>query len=220
MTTPGNTPRRGFLANLSKAMAPPIIEDDDPSVPLVRPRAVLIAAILVGISAVMFLFGGIGALVTTESSLAAQEQQYPQFLADAAKQCDPYGGIGAAAVAPADATDDVKKLVTQCQGVLPAVTDQMRDNYRSSIRTPSIVLTVMGLIALAAGIFLFRGTPVARKLLVGLVIITMLVTMLLQISTPLTLVATLFIVASVLMSYLGKGGVYFAKALLRQKAAR
>lgn len=220
MTTPGNTPRRGFLANLSKAMAPPIIEDDDPSVPLVRPRGVLIAAILVGIAAVMFLFNGIGTLLNIESNLAAQEQQYPAFLADAGKQCAPYGGIGAAATAPADASEDVKKLVTQCQAVSPAVTDQMRDNFRSQQRTPSIVLTVMGLIAAAAAVFLFRGAPMARKLLVGLVIITMLVTMLLQISNVFTLIATLFIVASVLMSYLGKGGVYFAKALLRQKAAR
>ncbi|WP_353650399.1 hypothetical protein ABLG96_05585 [Nakamurella sp. A5-74] len=220
MTTPGNTPRRGFLANLSKAMAPPIIEDDDPSVPLVRPRAILIAAILVGIAAVMFLFNGVGTLVTIESNLAKAEQAYPTQLIEIQKQCAPYGGIGAAATAPQGAADDVVKTVQSCQQVQPSVTNEMRDNFRSSQRTPSLVVTVMGLIAAAAGFFLFRGVPWARRLLVGLVIITMLVTMLLQISNVFTLIATLFIVVSVLMSYLGKGGVFFAKALLRQKAAR
>lgn len=217
MTTPGNTPRRGFLANLSKAMAPPIIEDDDPSVPLVRPRGVLIASILVGIAGLLFLYGGIGQMATTESRLATAVRDYP---VQVAQTCGPYGGVGAAAVAPDGASDDVKNLVAQCQTASATVTDEMKENFRSSQRVPSIVLTVMGLIALAAGFFLFRGAPWARKLLVGLVILTMLITMLLQISNPFTLVATLFIVASVLMSYLGKGGVYFAKALLRQKAAR
>ena len=221
MTTPGNTPRRGFLANLSKAMAPPIIEDDDPSVPLVRPRGVLIASILVGIAGLMFLYNGIGTLANIESNLATAEAQFPAQMAEIQTQCAPYGGIGPAAVIPAGASEDVTKTVQSCQGITStSVTNEMRENFRSGQRTPSIVLTVMGLIALAAGVFLFRGAPWARKLLVGLVILTMLVTMLLQISTMLTLIATLFIVAAVLMSYLGKGGVYFAKALLRQKAAR
>lgn len=218
MTTPGQPPRGGFLANISKALTPPIIEDEDPTVPLVRPRSVSIASILVALAAVGFIFLGAVSLANLNDDLGKAVINYNSVVATC--QSD-YSGIGDAAVAKQNATADQTKSFTSCKGITSTtVTPDMLSAAKSRASLVSWVMVVFGVIAMAGAWFLFTGVAWARRLLVGLVVVTMLMTLLLQISHPITLVATLFIVAAVLLCYLGKGGVFFTKALLRRKAAR
>lgn len=218
MTTPGDRPRGGFLANISRAMAPPIVEDDDPSVPLVRPRGVLVASVLVVLAALAFVFIGAVSLINMDRDLNTAVSGYNTSVATCQTE---YGGIGTAAVAKPNATEAQTKELQTCQSITsPTVTPEMISNAKSRATMVSWVIVVFGLIALVTAWLLFNGKPLARRLLVGLIVLTMLGTMLLQISSPITLVGTLFIVVSVLLCYLGKGGVFFAKALLRQKSAR
>lgn len=218
MTTPGDRPRRsGFLASLSSALTPPVVTDDEPDKPLIAPRTVNVATVLTMLAGLLFLFLGVSQLTTLDSQLGAAVTAYK---ADAAKCVTDVGGIGTAAVA-ADTDPQAKKdRAKVCQQYkTPEPTQDMIDSAQSRAKTLSWVLIFVGAAAMAVGWFLRTGTPWARRMAVGLVIVTMVLTMFLQISNLLTMLATLFLVAAVLMSYLGSGGVFFTRAAMRRRAA-
>lgn len=217
MTTPGSTPKRGFLSNLSAALAPPVVTDDDPTKPLVRPRGIVIATICTALAGIAFLFVGTVTLTTMDQSLDAQVQTANTTIAG--WNCPQYGGYGQDAKLPDGASTEVQNAVKGCQSISgPTVTPEMRANAESQATTIAWGVNILGALALVVAWFLFQGNPLARRGLVGLVVLTMIGTMLLQISSPITLFASLFIVVAVLLSYLGKGGLFFATALLRRKA--
>ncbi len=218
MTTPGDRPRRsGFLSNLSSALTPPIVTDDDPDKPLVVPTTIKVSTLLTMLAGLLFLFLGVNGLMTLNSGLASAVTQYNQLVTECTTKV---GGIGDQAKAPEGADKATTDLVAQCKPITePTVTDAMKNNAKSRASTISWVLIVFGLAALATGWFLRTGVALARRAAVGLVIVTMIGTMFLQISTLFTMVATLFLVAAVLMCYLGRGGVYFAKTAMRRRTA-
>lgn len=218
MTTPGDRPRRGgFLSNLSSALTPPIITDDDPDKPLVAPTGVKVASVMIALAGLLFLYMGINSLATQNSQLDLAVANYNSAVAQCTQQV---GGIGDQAKAPDGATEDLTKMATTCKGYTSAtVTQEMKDNAISHLQLVSWIVIVVGAAAVGISWFLRSGAAWARRSAVGLVIATMIVTMFLQVSNLFTMIATLLLVAAVLMCYLGKGGVYFVKTAMRRKAA-
>jgi hypothetical protein len=217
MTTPGDRPRRsGFLASLSSALTPPVVTDDEPDKPLRAPTTVKVATVLTMLAGLLFLFLGVNSLVNLDRDLNTAVTAYT----DGINKCtNEVGGIGDKVVTPAQgASKEQTDLAEQCKRVVP-LTQEMKDNAQSRAKTVSWVLIVVGVAAIAIGWFLRTGAPWARRAAVGLVVLTMLLTMFLQISNLLTMLATLFVVAAVLMSYLGSGGVFFTRSAMRRRAA-
>ncbi len=217
MTTPGDRPRRsGFLASLSSALTPPVVTDDEPDKPLRAPTTVKVATVLTMLAGLLFLFLGVNSLVNLDRDLNTAVTAYT----DGINKCtNEVGGIGDKVVTPAQgASKEQTDLAEQCKKVVP-LTQEMKDNAQSRAKTVSWVLIVVGVAAIAIGWFLRTGAPWARRAAVGLVVLTMLLTMFLQISNLLTMLATLFVVAAVLMSYLGSGGVFFTRSAMRRRAA-
>jgi len=56
-------------------------------------------------------------------------------------------------------------------------------------------------------------------MVVGAVLLSVIITMLFQVSNLFTLVATLLIVVAVMLSFIGKGGVYFARMRARRASS-
>lgn len=217
MTTPGDRPRRsGFLASLSSALTPPVVTDDEPDKPLTVPRTVRLATVLTMLAGLLFLFLGVNSLVNLDRDLNAAVTAYSDGIAKCTSEV---GGIGDRVVAPAQgAPKEQTDLAEQCKKVIP-LTQEMKDGAQSRATMVSWVLIVVGVAAVAVGWFLRTGAPWARRTAVGLVVVTMVIAMLLQISNLLTMLATLFLVAAVLMSYLGSGGVFFTRSAMRRRAA-
>ncbi|WP_029136248.1 hypothetical protein [Nakamurella lactea] len=218
MTTPGDKPRRGgFLSNISSALTPPIITDDDPDKPLVAPTGIKVSSVLIAIAGLLFLYMGINSLATQNSQL---DRAVTSYVADVANCTAKVGGIGADAKAPEGADDATTKLADSCKNITtPVPTQEMKDNAISHLQLVSWIVIVIGLASVAISWFLRSGAAWARRSAVGLVIATMILTMFLQVSNLFTMLATLLLVAAVLMCYLGKGGVYFVKTAMRRKAA-
>ena len=80
----------------------------------------------------------------------------------------------------------------------------------------SVIIVVIGLIALVGGWFLRPGARWSRLAVGGGVVISVLVTMMFQVSNLFTLVATLFMIVAVMLCYVGKGGTYFARLKARR----
>lgn len=220
MTSSGaQQPRRsGFLSNLSSALTPPVVTDDDPSKPLVVPTGVKVATALVLLAGAVFLFLGASSLLTLDKGLDTQVAAYNSAASDCTAK---YGGVNGKAKAPANATADVKTQVDTCNKNYPEpqVTQAMKDTATSRYTLVSWVLIVVGIVSLGAGWFLRTGTAWARRAAIGLVVVTMILTMFLGVSNLLTMAATLFLVVAVLLCYLGRGAGYFAMTLMRRRAA-
>lgn len=216
MTTPGDRPRRGgFLSNISAALTPPIITDDDPDKPLVAPTTVKVSSVLIAIAGLLFLYMGINSLATQDAQLDNAVSVYTARVNDCTTTV---GGIGEAVTdQPESATQEQKDQADKCKQI-PPLTQEMKDNAVSHLQLVSWIVIVIGLASVAISWFLRSGTAWARRSAVGLVVATMILTMFLQVSNLFTMVATLFLVAAVLMCYLGKGGVYFAKTAMRRRA--
>ncbi|MDQ6658444.1 MAG: hypothetical protein M3Z00_09495 [Actinomycetota bacterium] len=226
MTTPGARPqprRGGFLSNISSALTPPVVADDDPDKPLVLPTGIKVATALVILAGLVFLFLGANSLINLNRDLNAAVTSYDSSVKDCTKYSTDgtlAGGINGKAKAPANASSDVTTAVANCNKILqPTVTADMKASAKSRYTLVSWVLIVVGIVALGAGWFLRTGAAWARRATVGLVVVTMILTMFLGVSNLLTMAATLFLVIAVLMCYLGRGSVYFARTRMRRQAA-
>ena len=66
------------------------------------------------------------------------------------------------------------------------------------------------------GWFLRAGVRWSRLMVVGAVLVSVILTMMFSVQNLFTLVGTLLIVVAVMLSYIGKGGVYFARMRARR----
>lgn len=218
MTTPGSGAGRrgGFLSGLSAALTPPVVVDDDPDKPLQRPKTVNIAAVLVVLAGVLFCYAGIASLSYLDTGLKAAVVQYNDEVARCTTE---FGGIDKAAKEPANATDEQKKRVQLCNDYKP-LQQSMIDAAKSRATLIAWAEIVLGVVAIAVGWFLRSGAAWARRAAVGIVLVTMLLTMFFPgVSTLVTMGITLCLVAAVLLCYLGSGGVFFQRAALRRRSA-
>ncbi len=208
------------MASISSAMTPAIPVDDGQ--PIVRPRAVTIASILVMIAGVMFLL--IGALSAT--STGSQAASYRSFYNSAVKQCtDAVGGIGTTvpttvATPTAGPTTPLAltALPSSCRQITePTLSESALSSYKTTLIVFSVVLIVVGLITGAAGWFMREGRKWTRRVLIGVVLIQLVLAFLFQVSNTITLFATLLIVIGLSTTFLGKASGFFMAVALRKK---
>ncbi len=221
MSTPGSRPKKsGFMANLQSVMAPAIPADDGQ--PIVRPRSVLVASVLVMVAAVLFLL--IGAL--SVSSTGSQARSYQTFYASAVKQCTQnVGGIGTAvptsvATPTAGPTTPLAltALPSSCRKITePTLSAAALSSYKTTLLIFSVVLILVGLVTGAAGWFMREGRKWTRRVLIGVVLVQLVLAFLFQVSNTVTLFATLLIVIGLAMTFLGKAAAFFMGVALRKK---
>lgn len=210
MTSSSQQPsaRRGFLASLSAALAPPPIPEDDTG-PLRAPKGVITAVVLAMLGGAMYVFSGAVSLVGTNDLLHQARVQYE----DQVSTCQSsMGGIGTAITAASPTGQ-----AATCQS-LRVLSDTDWSNFHSfSIGIASAYL-ILGLILIVAGWFLRQGAAWARRAGAGVVVVTVLASMFLGMSTTFILIATLFGVIAVVLCYIGSGAVYFLRVKARKHA--
>lgn len=207
------------MARLQSAMVPVLPED---GAPLVRPRAVTIASVLVIIAGVLFLL--IGAL--SIASTGSQATAYSTFYASAVRQCqDGVGGIGTA-VPTTVATPTVGPTTPLALTALPGSCRQITEptlsasalsSYKSTLTTFSVVLMIVGLVTIASGWFLREGRRWARRVLIAVVVIQLALAFLFQVSNTITLLATLLVVAGLSTTFIGRASAFFISSAQRKK---
>ena len=208
------------MANIQAAMTPPIPTDDGQ--PLVRPRTITVASVLVMVAAVMFLL--IGAL--SVSSTGSQANSYRTFYSSAVKQCtDAVGGVGTAvpstaATPTAGPTTPLAltALPSSCRQITePTLSASALSSYKTTLVVFSVVLIVIGLVTGASGWFMREGRKWTRRVLIGVILIQLILAFLFQVSNTVTLFATLLIVIGLSITFLGRASGFFMAVALRKK---
>ena len=219
MSSPGSAPKKsGFMARLQSAMVPVLPED---GAPLVRPRGVAVASVLVIVAGVLFLL--IGAL--SAASTGSQARSYSDFYASAVRQCqDSVGGVGTVvpttvATPTAGATTPLAltALPNSCRQITePTLSASALSSYKSTLTIFSVVLIIVGLITVASGWFLREGRRWARRVLIAVVLVQLILAFLFQVSNTITLLATLLVVAGLSTTFIGRAAAFFTLSAQRK----
>lgn len=209
MTSSSQQPaaRRGFLASLSAALAPPPIPEDDTG-PLRAPKGVITAVVLAIVGGLIYLLQGVMGLTNLDFVVTSSQQAYT----DQVTKCQQVGGIGDA-VTGTSPTD----LVDTCKRMAPYGSADW-DSLRSVYLGLFVVFVVLGLATVTAGWFLRTGAAWARRVLVTITVVTVLGAMFLQISGMVTLIATMAVLIAVVLCYLASGAQYFLRVKARKHA--
>jgi len=203
--------RPGIFDSFRAAMTPAERPPDDGQ-PIVPPKAVLAATVMSILAGLVFVLIGGVSLATTNDQLSSAVTAYNKAIADCTTQ---FGGIGDSVVVPAGASSDVTAQGETCKGYRP-LTDETISAAKTQNIMISVIIVVIGLIAIGGGWFLRAGAKWSRLTVVGAVIISVIVTMLFQVSNIFTLAGTLLLVVSVMLCYIGKGALYFARLKARR----
>lgn len=199
--------RRGFLAALSAALSPQPIPENDTG-PLRAPKGVLAATVLAIVAGAVFaLSGGLG-ISTLSSMLAQSRTQYQTWINDCNTK---FGGIGTTAVTETSPTGSA----ATCQG-LKEMTTADWESFRTASLIVSVVFLLMGIAVVLGGWFLRTGRRWARRVLVGVAVITVLAAMMLGMTSPVILAATLLLMVAVVLCYLSSGATFFLRVAARR----
>lgn len=215
MTSPySNQPRnprerRGFLASLSAALTPAPLPDHDDG-PLKAPKGVIAATVLsIVAGAIYILSGGLG-VVTIGEMLKQSRAEYQKWIDQCTAQ---FGGIGTSAVTETSPSGSA----ATCQGLVH-MSGADWDSFKTASVIVSAVFLVMGIGLVLAGWFLRLGRTWARRVIIGVTIITVLAAMMLGMSSPIILGATLLLMISVVLCYISSGATYFLRVKSRKHA--
>ena len=203
--------RPGIFNSFRAAMTPPPLPEDDGQ-PIKPPGAVTAATVLAMLAGLVFLVIGGFSLLTTNDQLNTAVASYNQAISDCTTK---FQGIGDAVVVPAGASADDTAAADVCKKYQP-LTDETISAAKTQNIIISVVIVVIGLVALAGGWFLRAGARWSRLAVVGAVVISVILTMAFQVSNLLTLVATLLMIVAVMLCFVGKGAVYFARLKARR----
>lgn len=194
---------------MSAALAPKPIPDDDGG-PLKAPRGVL-AAMVLGIlsGAVYILSGGLGA-ITIKTVISKSQEQYQTWIQDCQSK---FGGIGTTAITETSPTGSA----ATCRG-LTHMTAADWNSFQTASVIVSLVFLFLGVGLVAAGIFVRLGRAWARRVMVGVTIITVLAAMMLGMTSPVILAATVLLMVAVVLCYVSSGATYFLRVKARRHA--
>lgn len=201
--------RRGFLAALSAALSPQPIPENDTG-PLTAPRGVVVATVLsIVAGAVYMVSGGLG-LSTLSSMLNQSRSEYQTWIDNCTSQ---FGGIGTTAITQASPTGSAATCAS-----LRQMTTADWESFRTASMVVSVVFLLMGVALVLSGWFLRMGRKWARRVIVAVAVVTVLAAMLLGMTSPVILGATLLIIVAVLLCYLSSGATYFLRVAARRHA--
>ena len=198
----------------------PVLAED--GAPLVRPRSVTVASILVLVAGVLFLLIGTLSVASTGS----QAKSYSDFYASAVAQCQStVGGVGTAvpttvATPTAGPSTPLSRsaLPSSCRQITePTLTAAALSSYKSTLTIFSLVLIVVSLVTLASGWVLREGRRWPRRVLIGVVLVQLILAFLFQVSNTVTLVATLLVVVGVSITFVGRASAFFIGIAQRKK---
>lgn len=221
MSSPGSAPKKsGFMARLQSAMVPVMPED---GAPLVRPRGVGVASVIVIVAGVLYLL--IGAL--SVASTGSQANAYADTYASAVRQCQDTGlGIGTAvlteaATPTAGPTSPIALTalpgVCRTQITAAALPADALSSYKTSLVVFSVILIVVGLCTAVSGWFLREGRRWARRVLIAVVLVQLILAFLFQVSNTITLLATLLVVVGLSTTFIGRASAFFIGTAQRKK---
>jgi hypothetical protein len=203
--------RPGIFDSFRAAMTPPPLPEDD-GLPIKPPGAVTAATVLAMLAGLVFLVIGGFSLLTTDDQLNTAVASYNQAISDCTTK---FQGIGDAVIVPPGASADDTAAADVCKQYRP-LTDETISAAKTQNIIISVVIVVIGLVALAGGWFLRAGARWSRLAVAGAVVISVILTMGFQVSNLLTLVATLLMIVAVMLCFVGKGAVYFARLKARR----
>ena len=192
-------------------MTPPPLPEDDGQ-PIKPPGTVKAATVLAMLGGLICLIVGGYTLLTTDELLSAAVSSYNQEITNCTTQ---FQGIGDAVVIPAGASEEVNASATTCKS-LQVLTEDMISSAKTQNVVFSALVVVIGLLAMVGGWFMQAGARWSRLAVTGAVIISVILTMAFAFSTLLTLAATLLMIVSVMLCFVGKGAVYFARLKARR----
>lgn len=203
--------RPGFMDSFRAALTPAPLPPDD-GAPLVRPNTVTIATVLaIAAGAIFVLIGGYS-IVTTDDQLNQAVAQYNSDISACTAQ---FGGIGDAVVVPSGASTDVTNQAETCKTYVVLTPETISSARTQNILISSIVV-VIGAVALAAAWFLRSGNRWGRTGLVVAVLLSVVLSMMFKVSNLFTLGASLLLIIAVMLCFIGKGGVFFARVKARR----
>lgn len=213
--------RPGIFDSFRGAFAPQQLPEDDGR-PIVAPRSILIASALSLVCGVILAFLSVLGL----TQLGSYEADFDKAVADyrtQTSQCvTDVGGFGSSLVIPPGVSDDQKARYETCQQYV-TYSDADIASIRESQKTQNIVviavLMIIGLAAVAAGWFLRSGARWTRRTILGLVIVLLASIMLRVLGSILILGASLLLVVAVMLSFVGAGGLFFARHRARRAAS-
>lgn len=220
MTTPAP---KGWLAKLQATMAP--LADPDDKTPIVRPAMVLVSMAFGILSGLIFLISGVLSGLTVSKQVDLQVTAARKTIAEATTQCEQtVGGVGSAAATTLSVTPTLTspipatQLVEGCKQLDPKGPPQDQiDSFRNTLTIISWVIALVGAAVLAATVQLRTGARWTRRVLVGVAVVMLGLAMFLQVSNVFTLAATLLLVVCILLVYVGKGGLYFARLAMQNR---
>ncbi|GAA2005471.1 hypothetical protein JL107_04775 [Nakamurella flavida] len=215
MSSASGAPRKrpGFLDTFRAAMTPPPLPEDTGG-PLVRPRSVTVAMVLALLAGAILLFVGVSSALATGSSTDAQVTRVNEAIAT----CNSQGiGTGPSVVVPTEGTDEAKTTATNCQALSTPTADQIASAKRFNVIL-SLVVAVLGVAAVAGGILINRSQRRGRTVVVVTVGVLVAMTLFLQVQNPLLLLSTLLLVVGVMLTFIGRGNLYFV--MLRRRGAQ
>lgn len=203
--------RPGIFDSFRAAMTPPPLPEDDGQ-PIKPPGQVTAATVLAMLAGLVFLVIGGFSLLTTNDQLNTAVASYNQAISECTTK---FQGIGDAVVVPPGASADDTSAADVCKQYRP-LTDETISSAKTQNIMISVVIVIIGVVALAGGWFLRVGARWSRLAVAGAVVISVILTMAFQVSNLLTLVATLLLIVAVMLCFVGKGAVYFARLKARR----
>lgn len=206
------------MAKFNETMAPDIPDDD--GAPLVRPTTIKVATVFAVLAGAIYLTIGSLSMLTVDGQIEDFRKLYAAYV----QTCnDNLGGIGSAIpLTPTPAigatpTVDLNDLAAGCRQLTTATPETERlAGFRQQIVIYSAIIMAMGTAALAGGIYLPRGQKWARRVLIGVASVALILALLFQIANTPLLAATMLLAISIFLCYVGKGGVYFGLLAARR----
>jgi|SRR5690349_339719 hypothetical protein len=203
--------RPGFMDSFRAALTPPPMPPDDGK-PLVRPTTVTVASVLAILAGAIFVFLGATSVLTLDNQVTVAVSDYNKAVDDCRAR---FGGIDGSASAPAGASTDDTNAAQSCNSLTP-LTEDMISSYRTSNIVFGAIFVVLGVVAAAGGWFLRAGNRWGRLAVIGVVLINVIFSVMLGVANVLILGASLMLIAAVMLCFIGKGGVYFARVKARR----
>jgi len=197
--------RPGIFESFRSAMAPRELPPDD-GLPLTPPpgvKAATIIAMLAGLALVIF-----GAFLVV--AIDGQIDNYKSAVQDCRND---FGGVGPDLMIPAGTDAETTAEMQACQA--PVLTDDDLVNVKTANIVFGVAFVVLGIAAAIGGWFIRQGRGFGR-LIVGGVVVLMLLMSFIGAQSLIVLVATLLLIVSVMLCFIGKGQIYFARIKARR----